>query len=162
MSRRRAIHGIWGMRREERSFPCQRSGRRRRQQTDFGGGLGEREAKRSLHQPRRAAPAHQSAGNPADSENSGTSIYGSRIRRQNPRQQVAVGTADRQQVEPGTARSERPPLDRLLKTPRGEPDGRAARTRCRPGRRRRCARPRGHRWAPFRRRGLHRRRPGIP
>ena len=32
-------------------------------------------------------------------QNSGTSIYGSRFRRQNPRQQVAVGTAD-----PGNAR----------------------------------------------------------
>ena len=85
--------------------------------------------------PRRAVPARQSAGKPADSqtlaapiyggqwsskepaaaggcrlslpgnpENSGSSIYASRIRRQNRRQQVAVGPADRrQQVGVGSA-----------------------------------------------------------
>ena len=37
--------------------------------------------------------ALQSAGNPADSQNSGTPMYGSRIRRQDARQQVEPGPA---------------------------------------------------------------------
>ena len=42
-------------------------------------------------------------GSPGKPQNSGTSIYGSRIRRLNRRQQVAVGPADRQQVGAGSA-----------------------------------------------------------
>ena len=54
-------------------------------------------AKRSGASPSRGGSAAlQSAGNPADSQNSGTPMYGSRIRRQDARQQVAVGPADRQ------------------------------------------------------------------
>ena len=46
-------------------------------QTDFGGGLGEREAKWSLPQPARVGNAdQQSAGNSADSEKSAAPIYG--------------------------------------------------------------------------------------
>ena len=42
-------------------------------------------------------------GSPGKPENSGAPIYGSRIRRQDARQQPAVGTADRQQPAVGTA-----------------------------------------------------------
>ena len=96
-----------------------------RQQTNFGGGLGEREAKRSLPQPARIGNADpQSAGNlrirrpwplqcmaangrrqdARQQPNAGSAC------RQQPgagsacRQQVGAGTACRQQVEPGTAR----------------------------------------------------------
>ena len=43
----------------------------------------------------------QSAGNPADSQNSGTPIYGSRIRRQNRRQPVRAGSACPGEVKAG-------------------------------------------------------------
>ena len=43
---------------------------------------------------RLSLPDRQSTKDFVDSENSGILIYGSRIRRQNPRQQVAVGPAD--------------------------------------------------------------------
>ena len=45
----------------------------------------------------------QSTGNSVDSENSGTRIYGSRIRRQNPRQQAGPGTARSRGLRPSRA-----------------------------------------------------------
>ena len=48
--------------------------------TNFGGGLGEREAERSLPQPASAVPIINPQEILADSKNSGTPIYGSRIR----------------------------------------------------------------------------------
>ena len=47
--------------------------------------------------PPTGSAGWKSAGKPADSENSGTLIYGSRIRRSARRQQVAVGSADQAQ-----------------------------------------------------------------
>ena len=58
--------------------------------TNFGGGLGEREAKRSLPQPRRAAPARQSARNLADSQTLAALIYGGQ--RSSPEPAAASGS----------------------------------------------------------------------
>ena len=54
---------------------------------------------RPRQQPEVGSADIRFSENSGKPENSGTPIYGSRIRRQNPRQQVAVGTAD-----PGNAR----------------------------------------------------------
>ena len=47
-----------------------------------------------LSLPRVGSADMNFPGNPGKPKNSGTLMYGSRIRRENPRQQVAVGTAD--------------------------------------------------------------------
>ena len=66
-------------------------------------GTADRPCRPGTARPEEVGSADRSfSGNPGKPENSGTQIYGSRIRRENRRQQLSVGTADRP-CRPGTA-----------------------------------------------------------